>query len=226
MSNIVIGGTTYPDVNAIKIPLADDPSEYAVYSNKDSAMLEGNLSGTFENSEVTTLKAYAFFGMDQVTSVSFPKVKTAQGNYTFQNCKALESVNLPLLEKVVGGMFTGCNALVEAVLPKVVVCDIQSFNNCAALKKVDIGGPITNVSSTIAATAFANSTNFETLIIRSTLAILKLANDNVFNNTKIASGTGYVYVPNAMLASYTADSTWATYKNQLRAIEDYPDICG
>lgn len=38
--------------------------------------------------------------------------------------------------------------------------------------------------------------------------------------------TGYIYVPRALVDSYKAATNWSTYADQIRAIEDYPDICG
>jgi hypothetical protein len=53
-----------------------------------------------------------------------------------------------------------------------------------------------------------------------------LYNNEVFTSTPIADGTGYIYVPAALVDTYKADSNWSVYENQIRAIEDYPDICG
>ena len=47
-----------------------------------------------------------------------------------------------------------------------------------------------------------------------------------FLDTPIASGTGYVYVPSALVDSYKSSAQWSAYANQIRAIEDWPDICG
>lgn len=44
--------------------------------------------------------------------------------------------------------------------------------------------------------------------------------------TAIASATGYIYVPQSLVDQYKAATNWATYANQIRAIEDYPEITG
>ena len=36
----------------------------------------------------------------------------------------------------------------------------------------------------------------------------------------------YVYVPKALVGAYKSATNWSTYANQIRAIEDYPDITG
>ena len=53
-----------------------------------------------------------------------------------------------------------------------------------------------------------------------------LSASNAFGNSAIAKGTGYIYVPYALLEQYKVATNWATYANQFRAIEDYPEICG
>jgi hypothetical protein len=40
----------------------------------------------------------------------------------------------------------------------------------------------------------------------------------------IEDGTGYIYVPSALVETYKTASNWVTYAAQIRAIEDYPEI--
>ena len=44
---------------------------------------------------------------------------------------------------------------------------------------------------------------------------------NAFLGTKIASGTGYIYVPASLSASYKTAGNWTAFSNQFRALEDY-----
>ena len=53
-----------------------------------------------------------------------------------------------------------------------------------------------------------------------------MANTNSLGGTLIASGTGYIYVPKALVDSYKSATNWTTYASQIRAIEDYPDVTG
>jgi hypothetical protein len=64
------------------------------------------------------------------------------------------------------------------------------------------------------------------LILPKTGDICNLLNTNAFVNTPIAKSTGYIYVPRALVDSYKSATNWSTYANQIRAIEDYPDITG
>lgn len=60
-------------------------------------------------------------------------------------------------------------------------------------------------------------------IIR-TPTVAKLVNKNALQNTMIEDGTGYIYVPSALVETYKTASNWVTYADQIRAIEDYPEI--
>lgn len=87
---------------------------------------------------------------------------------------------------------------------------------------------ITKVDTTVTTVAnytFYSCTTLDTLILRST-SIATLAGVSAFTNTPIKSGTGYIYVPAALVDGYKAATNWSTYAAQFRAIEDYPDICG
>ena len=63
------------------------------------------------------------------------------------------------------------------------------------------------------------------LILRGVTTVPTLGS-TTFNNTAIKSGTCYVYVPKELEATFKVASNWSTYASQIRAIEDYPDICG
>jgi hypothetical protein len=40
------------------------------------------------------------------------------------------------------------------------------------------------------------------------------------------SSNAYIYVPAVMVDSYKADAQWSNHAVRIRAIEDYPEICG
>lgn len=114
----------------------------------------------------------------------------------------------------------GCTKLTSVVLPAVATTDGNSMNGCSALTKADFS----NLQNIRYSTFYANN-KLVTLIIR-TQAVAKLEKTSAFKGTPIESGTGYVYVPSALVDSYKSATNWSTYANQIRAIEDYPDITG
>ena len=95
-----------------------------------------------------------------------------------------------------------------------------AFYGCSALTAADFP-----MVTSIGGRAFYGCSHLTNLILRSS-TMCNLPSTNAFTNTPIASGTGYIYVPRALVDSYKAASNWSTFANQFRAIEDYPDICG
>ena len=110
--------------------------------------------------------------------------------------------------------------LIEANLPNCTLVNRYGFYYCYELVTVDFANLLK-----IEDIAFGNCSKLTTLILRS-VSMVVLTSTNAFSFTPIADGTGYIYVPAASIDTYKADSNWSVYANQIRAIEDYPDICG
>ena len=115
---------------------------------------------------------------------------------------------------------SNCTKLTSVVLPAVQITNANAMLGCSALTKADFS----NLQH-IQHSTFYGDKKFVTLIIR-TQAVAKLDATSAFRDTPIASGTGYIYVPSALVDSYKTATNWSTYANQIRAIEDYPDITG
>ena len=101
-----------------------------------------------------------------------------------------------------------------------LVMIIGSFARCSNLAKIDF-----DVLEEMQDTDFYQCSALTTVIIRSP-AVCTMSDSDAFKSTPIESGTGYVYVPAALVDSYKAATNWSVYADQIRAIEDYPDICG
>lgn len=187
------------------------------------ALVWGTMQGHYENDRVTTIGASAFRGLTKLNSVSFPNVTTVDNN-AFQECYdnnygnpiGLNSVNLPVVTTIGESAFNNCRALKAAiVLPAVSSIGYQCFYQCINLTTVDLP-----VAITIAGRAF-DASKLTALILRSASGACALDNTNALANTPIASGTGYIYVPQALLATYATATNWSTYASQFRPLEDY-----
>ena len=122
--------------------------------------------------------------------------------------------------KIGNYVFNQYDTLTKADFPAATSIGSYAFNYCSKLKTANFP-----VATSIGAYAFYYCSNLNALILRSE-TMCKLSNKNAFTYTPIKSGTGYIYVPSALLASYQAATNWSTFSAQFRAIEDYPDICG
>ena len=185
--------------------------------SKLTAIGKGAFAGTSsaKNTQLRTISLPVWTG-----SVVTESIQTASEGI-FDNCSALQTVNAPELQAIPEMTFHNCAALTVVSFPKAASIGSNAFQGCSNLTKLDIGGAVTSMSS-----AFLSGTSkLEALILRGITSIPTLSN-NTFANTRIASGTAYVYVPKSLEDSIKLANRWSTYANQIRAIEDYPDVCG
>lgn len=237
--------TSMPDYkfkNFINLTSVDMPSVTSVGSNAFygcSSLKSANLpqcktfSGTYNFYKcvlleditipmVTSIPNYAFAYCESLTNIDLP-VCTEIGSSSFSRCKGLMSIDLPLVVTIGKNSFEYCTGLVDVNMPKLTTINNYGYSlrGCVELKFVDL--PVVTAIST---GTFDGCYKLETLILRKSDAICTLGATTAFNNTPIKSGTGYIYVPAALIDTYKAATNWVTYAAQFRAIEDYPDICG
>lgn len=177
----------------------------------------------YENDRVNEVGYYAFRNCTYLKSVSFPEVTDIHDS-AFEGCVNLTSINFPKAERVRGNAFYKCGSLESVCLPAAInigVGGLYAFSTCQKLTRVDL-----SVVQTIYNASFNGCIELETFIIRNEAGVCKMVNANALGNTPIDRGTGYIYVPRALVDSYKAANSWSTYADQIRAIEDYPDICG
>ena len=194
----------------------------------------------YENISLTTIPDYTYSKCKNLSTVSFPNV-TEIGKMAFFQASNLNTINIPLVTTIGMSAFWDCDLttidiplvatiedeafrhnihLTTVTLPAATTLKFRSFYACAGLVKVDLP-----VATKIEDDVFEYCTSLETLIIRSN-TVCQFWNSYALANTKIANGTGYIYVPRALVETYKVTDSWPVYANQFRAIEDYPEICG
>ena len=156
-----------------------------------------------------------------IKEVVIPTNVTTLRRGVFYDCISLEKVTFhDGLTAVGGACFFCCTALKECVLPVgVKTITSQTFFLNYALQKVDCWLTAINGSG-----VFQECSKL-TLIIRSD-TVCTLESTAAFSSSSISKGTGYIYVPRALVDSYKSATNWSTYASQFRAIEDYPEITG
>ena len=90
--------------------------------------------------------------------------------------------------------FYACTKLSKADLPAVTKLEANAFRECSALRR---------------------------LILRNTDQVVSLNSQFDFYDTPIKSGTGYIYVPAALIEDYKVATNWSTYASKFRVLEDY-----
>lgn len=144
------------------------------------------------NNTVSQIGRNAFCGCGLLTSADFPAVRYIN-DYAFNGCSELATINFPAATNIGISAFEFCSALTIVDLPSVTRIYATAFSYCSALTA---------------------------LILRSE-TICNILSANALENSAIASGEGYIYVPAALVDSYKAAANWSTYADQIRAVEDY-----
>lgn len=200
----------------------------AIQAGGSTDTLESRVTGeitSYSNDTITNVIQYGFAGCSALVSVDLPKVKTLR-NYVFLDCTKLTGLNLPELETISYNTFRNCSSITEFITTSKFNSrlDTSTFEGCSSLRKADFYKIDTSLGISSYSLACAN---LVTLIIRNTDAVPK-ASSQMFGgaSTKMNMGEGHIYVPATMVASYKAATNWSKYADQIRAIEDYPDITG
>ena len=138
--------------------------------------------------------------------------------YAFYNRKKLTTAKLPAATSIAYVSFFGCEKLVDTDFSSLTNVGDNAFIGCSTIEKLDFPS-VTSIGTY----AFRNDNKLHTVILRSNI-VCELNNTNAFEGTLIEAGSGYIYVPAALVDAYKSDSVWSTYANQIRTIEDYPEV--
>lgn len=159
---------------------------------------------------------YNFRYCSKLEEANFPLLKGSPGSGIFHGCTSLKYVNLPEIESIPYITIDGSTLLRELSFPKVRDCLDGGIRNCSVLKKIEL-----DVVNNIQKNAFYNCQNFDTLIIRRTDIVPVLENISAFYNSKIAKGTGLIYVADNLIEEYKTATNWSTFVNQIKPISEY-----
>ncbi len=187
----------------------------------------------------TSISNNAFWGCSALTSVDLPAA-TSISNNAFWGCSALTSVDLPAATSISNNAFWGCSALTSVDLPAATSISNNAFYQCSALTSVDLPAATSISGSTFrscsklttvnlpAATSISDGAFYQcsaltSVALRNTEKVCTLSNTSAFTYTPIASGTGYIYVPDALVDQYKAATNWSAYAAQIKPLSEYTE---
>lgn len=112
--------------------------------------------------------------------------------------------------------FYKCENLEGAFFQNLKYIQTFAFSVCTGLKYFcsDVRG--------VAGSAFLNCTAIEAFIVTQESTIAQLYSGSVFNNSSIAAGTGYIYVPDDLVSQYKVATNWVTYADQIKGLSELP----
>lgn len=185
---------------------------------------------------VKNIGASAFNGATSLTTLNLPEVITI-GLSAFYGCSSLQSIRIPKFSgSFENGFFSNCSSLKEIYAPNLSSVYYDSINGCSSLEKVTFGfnswnnynavlTPIKEIvltKITQLGNPFSGCTNLEKLVIEQSNSVCTANTSGFLDNTKIGSGQGYIYVPDALVDSYKAASNWSTYASQIKGLSELP----
>lgn len=138
--------------------------------------------------------------------------------YVFSSCPELVSLEFPDLKTIDSYAFFASQALRHVYAPKLQSIGTYSFRMCGSLKTFEF---FESMQYGLNTQVFNACTSLSALVLRKTSKIIPNSATNSLTGTPIASGTGYIYVPAALLDTYKAATNWSTYASQFRVLEDY-----
>ena len=198
--------------------------------------VSSGMPSTFNLAKATVVDRMAFAGTSSkpntwLQSISIPiwtgtssgteKYYSGTTTGVFEYCTALTNVSLPELVGLTTKFFSRDSSLVSVKLPKCATVAGEAFSYCTALTKVELGGALTSYIANM----FAGCSALEALILSGVTAVPTLSS-SAFSGTRIANKNAYIYVPKSLEETFKLANNWSTYASQIRAIEDYPDVCG
>lgn len=144
-----IGANAFGNVNNYNAPawaksLPDGP----VYLGNVFYGYKGTIKGSFEiKSGTTAIAGNAFYGQNQMTSVTIPQGVRIIGKEAFGNCSALKTINMPdTLTDIYSYAFYNCTSLESFVMPDSVTSIKDGiFSGCTSLRSVTLSENLTRL---------------------------------------------------------------------------------
>lgn len=152
------------------------------YTSSDGNIVAPNIAGiesnTYENgqgiitfnSEITSIKEYAFDKCSTLTSIILPSGVQSIGVGAFRDCENLTGITIPsTVSEINQWAFIRCKKLTSIVIPNgVTSIGIQTFEQCCSLTSVSIPNSV----KTIESRAFWGCTSLTNIIIPSSVTSL------------------------------------------------------
>ena len=162
---------------------------------------------TYSDDEVEVIGDYTFQECEYLTSVDIPNVKLIE-EYAFKKCYSLVGINAPLVEEIRTSAFSNCGVgeypILNVVFPKLTTLGSYAFAWSNNLKSIDL--PLLTETSNY---AFRDCEYLESV----NMPLLEIIADNTFYNCDILENINFPKV--------TTIGSYAFYKSGLTTA-DFP----
>ena len=202
----VVGMTSMPDYY------------FGTYSSAYANALNKYVTNIRLPNDLTSIGSNAFNDCTRLALTSLPSGLTSIGNSAFSGCSFLVLTSLPSgLTRIEGNTFRNCSHLALTELPSgVTSIGTYAFFMCVNLVEMTCLGNITSIEDDV----FNYCARLSKFALPNTTSVPTLKSTSAFSNTPIASGTGYIYVPDDLVESFKSATNWSTYADQIKTISE------
>lgn len=162
----------------------------------------------------------AFQNCTSLKTINLPDSITTFNQSIFYNCQNLTNIHLPdsLAGKLDSRCFYQCYKLSDITIPMgITSIGYGCFEYCRVLTKVNVLGNIVSIDGF----CFDDCQKLVTFVMSNITQVPTMTGVNVFNNTLISKGTGYIYVPDTMVDSFKSATNWSSFADQIKPISEY-----
>lgn len=174
-----------------------------------------NLEITELPDTVSYIGQYAFRDCANMALNKLPSNLTKIGSRAFYFCYKNSFNKIPDTVSEIGVYAFGSNTSLERILysNKCGIIPEGCFNGCSNLKYFECEEQVYAIDY-----ASFKTSGLETLVIKRTTP--PSLNASSLQNTPIASGNGYIYVPDEAINTYKTATNWSTYASQIKPISE------
>lgn len=167
---------------------------------------------------IKTLSSNCFKNCSKITISELPIGLTSIPESCFHGCSNVSVSRVPDGVTFIGSSaFRGCNEITSFELPSsITTINNNVFYNCNRMTTFKALGDITSFGSYV----FNGATALERVELPNITSVPKLGNNQVFYNTLIANGKGYIYVPDNLVEEIKTATYWSTLANQIKPISE------
>lgn len=136
----------------------------------------------------------------------------------FYDCASIEHIIIPSSVKNIGEeAFYRCEKMKNIILPYgIAKISKNCFRQCISIEAIELPNTIQKIEES----AFYYCRSIKSVVITNITSVIDMDAD-VFANTPIANGTGYIYVPDSLVDSYKVATNWSTYASQIKPLSEY-----
>lgn len=183
-------------------------AQFRYTGNVSTLLIEGNLSGEYANSRITSVGMYALAENTLITGLSLPNV-TIMGDYAIRQCKGMLYADMPELVTVGSYTFDSCTKLESINIPKAETIGNNAFYYCDTLTRMNLPAV-----KTIGSNVFSCCYNIEEHVFGDGLT--KIGDYAFYRNEKL---TQLIFGPNVtQIGAYVANGCNVLERVEIRSV--------